>query len=325
MHIEYLYYFRAFSQNMSISKTAARYYMTPQGVSRSIHQLEKDFGVKLTLYQNNAISLTPAGIELSKRLEGFLGEFERVKGSLAGYRLAEVNASSARNRKVVTISVTPCVSMYVSALFNIQKVGLFEFDIRLKETSIASIVPAMDESLDEDSFSIISIPTTEKYRGILREMCEKASLAYTPLFVSPLVVMVSEFSPLAQHAAITPEDARGHSVARYQDTVLGDALDDFILEGDVKTVTNATPVINERIIQDQAISFAPKLVESGDSFLPGTITTVPTEGFFGTEFGMLLTEPARMSPCVKKIVAYLRDRLETEAIQGRFAGTFKLC
>ena len=90
MHIEYLYYFRAFSQNMSISKTAARYYMTPQGVSRAIHQLEKDFGVKLTLYQNNAISLTPAGIELSKRLEGFLGEFERVKGSLAEIGRAHV-------------------------------------------------------------------------------------------------------------------------------------------------------------------------------------------------------------------------------------------
>lgn len=41
MHIEYLYYFRDFSKSLSISKTAAEYYMTPQGLSRALHQLEK--------------------------------------------------------------------------------------------------------------------------------------------------------------------------------------------------------------------------------------------------------------------------------------------
>lgn len=40
MHIEYLYYFRDFSKSLSISKTAAEYYMTPQGLSRALHQLE---------------------------------------------------------------------------------------------------------------------------------------------------------------------------------------------------------------------------------------------------------------------------------------------
>ena len=37
MHVEYLYYFKDFSQTLSISKTAANYYMTPQGLSRAIH------------------------------------------------------------------------------------------------------------------------------------------------------------------------------------------------------------------------------------------------------------------------------------------------
>ena len=61
MHIEYLYYFKDFSRTLSISKTAAHYFMTPQGLSRALHQLEKDFGVTLMTYQNNLISLTPAG------------------------------------------------------------------------------------------------------------------------------------------------------------------------------------------------------------------------------------------------------------------------
>ena len=35
MHIEYLYYFKDFSRTLSISKTAAHYFMTPQGLSRA--------------------------------------------------------------------------------------------------------------------------------------------------------------------------------------------------------------------------------------------------------------------------------------------------
>ena len=69
MHIEYLYYFRDFSKSLSISKTAAEYYMTPQGLSRALHQLEKDFGITLMAYNNNAVTLTPAGKELAERVE----------------------------------------------------------------------------------------------------------------------------------------------------------------------------------------------------------------------------------------------------------------
>lgn len=324
MHIEYLYYFRDFAQNMSISKTAAQYYMTPQGISRAIHQLEKDFGVKLTSYQNNEISLTPAGAELSAQLEGFLDQFEHVKGSLVGYRLAEINSTSDKDRKAVSISVTPCVSMYVSPLLDVQKPGLFDFDVKFKEADIYNIVPSMTSAVDEDSFCITSIPSTEKFHDLMEEMCEKNSLVYEPLFMAPLVLLVSVYSPLAKKKVVAPKDLRGYSVARYQDTVLGDALDDFVLEDDIKTITNATPVINTRIMEDQAISFAPKLVEAGSSFLPDKITTVPTEGFFVTEFGVLLDDLACQSSRVREVIAYLRSKLEREAERGRFAGTFTL-
>ena len=80
MHIEYLYYFKDFSRTLSISKTAAHYFMTPQGLSRALHQLEKDFGVTLMTYQNNLISLTPAGEELSRRIDAIV---ERLDGYIS--------------------------------------------------------------------------------------------------------------------------------------------------------------------------------------------------------------------------------------------------
>ena len=82
MHIEYLYYFRDFSKSLSISKTAAEYYMTPQGLSRALHQLEKDFGITLMAYNNNAVTLTPAGKELAERVEGIIAQYDDARGAL---------------------------------------------------------------------------------------------------------------------------------------------------------------------------------------------------------------------------------------------------
>ncbi len=324
MHIEYLYYFRDFSKNLSISKTAAQYYMTPQGISRAIHQLEKDFGVKLTSYQNNEISLTPAGMELRDQLDGFLEGFEYVKGSLMGYRLAELGARAGSDRKSVNIQVTPCVSMYVSPLLDLQKPGLFDFDVRIIESELNNIAPTVVPDGDAGALFITSIPATAKYRDLIDELCAEQNLVYERLFTSPLVMLTSVFSPLAKKASITPEEVRGYPVARYQDTVLGDALDDFILADSVKTISNATSVLNAQILQGHAIAFAPKLVEVGDAFLPGKVTTVPTEGFFDTEFGLLLHSFPDQPEGVRETVAYLRRKLEEEDAGGRYAGTFSL-
>lgn len=90
MHIEYLYYFRDFSKSLSISKTAAEYYMTPQGLSRALHQLEKDFGITLMAYNNNAVTLTPAGKELAERVEGIIAQYDDARGALTKYKLSEI-------------------------------------------------------------------------------------------------------------------------------------------------------------------------------------------------------------------------------------------
>ena len=123
MHIEYLYYFKDFSRTLSISKTAAHYFMTPQGLSRALHQLEKDFGVTLMTYQNNLISLTPAGEELSRRIDAIVELYDEAKGSLTEYKLADM----APSKGLVRITVTSCVSQYLISLLNLQRPGQFPF------------------------------------------------------------------------------------------------------------------------------------------------------------------------------------------------------
>ena len=257
MHIEYLYYFKDFSRTLSISKTAAHYFMTPQGLSRALHQLEKDFGVTLMTYQNNLISLTPAGEELSRRIDAIVELYDEAKGSLTEYKLADM----APSKGLVRITVTSCVSQYLISLLNLQRPGQFPFEVKLNESNIYRIVPHILSRDQEESFGIISLPMTERYRSYVDELVEDGGMVYEPLFTSPLVAMVSSFSPLARRDAVCPRDVDPYPVARYKDTVLGDALDDYILEDNVKTVTNAGAIIFVQIMEHQAVGFAPKLVE----------------------------------------------------------------
>ena len=50
---------------------------------------------------------------------------------------------------------------------------------------------------------------------------------------------------------VRPSDIDPYPVARYKDSVLGDALDDFIREDNVKTVTNSRDIIVIQILEYQ--------------------------------------------------------------------------
>ena len=319
MHIEYLYYFKDFSRTLSISKTAAHYFMTPQGLSRALHQLEKDFGVTLMTYQNNLISLTPAGEELSRRIDAIVELYDEAKGSLTEYKLADM----APSKGLVRITVTSCVSQYLISLLNLQRPGQFPFEVKLNESNIYRIVPHILSRDQEESFGIISLPSTEKYRALLGELVEANDMVYEPLFDSPLVALVSSFSPLAKNDAVRPGDVDPYPVARYKDTVLGDALDDYIREDNVKTVTNAGGIIYIQIMEHQAVGFAPKIVE-GLRTLPDRVVTKPTEGFFSTEFGLLTAKDARASQRIAAVQDYIRETVAQENRKPRYAGTYEL-
>ncbi|MEG0323766.1 MAG: hypothetical protein RR619_07200, partial [Raoultibacter sp.] len=146
---------------------------------------------------------------------------------------------------------------------------------------------------------------------------------YEPLLSSPLVAMVSAFSPLAKQKFIRPSDIDPYPVARYKDTVLGDALDDYIREDNVKTVTNAGPVLFSQILEHQAVGFAPKLVE-GLRTLPSRVVTVPTEDFFSTEFGLLSTPENRASSHVDTVINYIKKTVIDNCRQPRYANVYEL-
>ena len=72
MNIKELEYFKTVCQHKSITKAAHALYMTPQGLSKIIKNIESEMGASLLNRTGTGISLTEAGAYLYAKLPEFL-------------------------------------------------------------------------------------------------------------------------------------------------------------------------------------------------------------------------------------------------------------
>ncbi|MGI6070488.1 MAG: LysR family transcriptional regulator [Blautia sp.] len=75
MNIKELEYFKTICEEKSITKAARQLYITPQGLSRTIKNLEYEFQTKLLNRNTTGITLTEAGKYLYDHLSDFLGQY----------------------------------------------------------------------------------------------------------------------------------------------------------------------------------------------------------------------------------------------------------
>ena len=91
MNIKDLKWFQEICRLKSITKAAANLYITPQGLSKSIKNLENELGVELLQRTPNGITLTPFGDKLYEKSsvlikdhEDMLYEMEMLKQQESG-------------------------------------------------------------------------------------------------------------------------------------------------------------------------------------------------------------------------------------------------
>lgn len=64
MNIEYLHYFLDVAKTKSITRAAKLNFISPQGMSRAMNELEKELGCELLIRYPNKLALSPVGEEL---------------------------------------------------------------------------------------------------------------------------------------------------------------------------------------------------------------------------------------------------------------------
>lgn len=94
MDIKQLKYFSQICKNANFSKTAKELYITEQGLSKSIKNLENEFGIPLFCKNGNKIVLTKYGVYLKEKSAQIIEEFDSLKCSIE--KMSNVNEKTVR-------------------------------------------------------------------------------------------------------------------------------------------------------------------------------------------------------------------------------------
>jgi len=78
MELRQLYYFVKVAKREHVTRAAEELHVAQSAVSRQIHQLEEELGVKLFLQKGRNLQLTPVGQLFLKRAEAILSDLERA-------------------------------------------------------------------------------------------------------------------------------------------------------------------------------------------------------------------------------------------------------
>ena len=309
MRIEYMKDYLDFCKTKSISKTAMRFYMTPQGISRILHQLEDEFGVKLFVRDGNAVVITEAGRALEEHARAMVSSYDSAQASLGKF---SASAGSADAVDSVCLVSTTCASTYFIDALKLNRRRTLPYSLRLRETNIYRICSYVERASSMMTLGLVSVPLTQKYLDLIDGQMEMHGLEMRPLICSPLAVMMSNENPLANSKSLKHTDVANMPVVCYRDAVLLDALDDFIKEDQVYDITSNSQVLVNQLREWHAISFAPLMARLLDSFDSSSMTIVPFEpgeGFFDTRFGIIGKPEDLEDERTHQLIARIREML----------------
>ncbi len=132
MRLEHIQYFVEIANVGSISLAAKNLYISQQGVSNALHQLEQEVGFPLFTRQKRGVELTSNGKRFYAYAEGFLNEYAKMVAFSENTAFQYGNSS-----KEIFLMTTPLIISFLSTLIysenqpcrHLPKLRLYEGDL----------------------------------------------------------------------------------------------------------------------------------------------------------------------------------------------------
>ncbi len=192
MNNRQLSYFLKVYECGSIKTAAKELFISSQGLSKMIRQLEEDLNVSLFIRSVNGLTPTPAGIELKPRAEKILNEYELMRKGLNDHYA---------NKQVLTILSTPNLLQYVTVRF-----------LKDYQSSVGNTVLNFVEMSD---FAVIEkLKLREVELALIPAPIDTTIFKAEHLFTHRLVAVINKGHPLAQKKVLNLRDLEGQSLAR---------------------------------------------------------------------------------------------------------------
>lgn len=181
-----LKYFLYAASNLSFSKTASHFFISPAAVSKAIAKLEAQIGFALFERHHNSITLTAAGLDFYENAKFIATDYDNA------IQAGQTVARQAGQQLTVGISSIYEARLLTSALNDLRKdhPGL---RITVTHRSLEQLAQGVSDNNIDVAYSF-------------GHMAETPNLQTTTLYHSTYMVGVSATSPVAQQKVLTPAD-----------------------------------------------------------------------------------------------------------------------
>lgn len=207
MRIEHLEYLIKVVENGSITSAANELYISPQGVSQALKQLEKDLSIALFSRKGNKLEPTRAGRLAYESGKKILATNNELRINLNLLRAAKNPNNSEKLTIFATHSANATYLPSVLSAFH----KLYPFvKVHVVETDSKQVLEGLENR--GKAVTLFGLPET-----VFQETLKKQAVApyYHLLLKEKLRVYVAENSPLTSKSAITLEDLRHAPLVLY--------------------------------------------------------------------------------------------------------------
>lgn len=299
MRMEDLRYFVRVAETGSISQVAEECYITQQGLSRIISNLEKELGVRLFFRSNNRIHLTNLGEAAAARAKELDGLYQRMLADISSgiggeERLADLHIYTTQ---LISATVLPKI---LSAL-TLRHPGVNLNIIELTPPEIAD-----EAEFSDNSIGIVSITTFHQAESL---RLGSGELVFETYYEDVLMLGVSENSPLASRRFITTRELAATPLALCNTEVrMAGELLEHQAAPTVALHTSSYDLCRDMISRNQSAGLTSRLRERYSK--TGPVAMVPLEKKITVSYGCIYNPAMPMPPLMETVRALVKLELE---------------
>lgn len=282
----------------SISRAAEQMYITQQGLSRIINNLEKELDVTLFLRRNNTIELTAIGEKVVEHAREICGNYAALLRDINQYQTSALEESDYVIYATPVICITLLPKIFLSLY---QEYPMVKFNV------IETLPPqiADDVELGNNAIGILSIADF-LFRDSHR--LEDQSVCFVPKFRDKLMLNVRKDSVIAKKTSISLEELANIPVALHNTESI--MMEHLLGEAASKVVVHTTnyELCRNMISKGLAAGITSDFL---DYYLPETHTVrVPLEHTVEIAYGCIYAPKALDNPVTKSIVNLVEQELQ---------------
>lgn len=281
MRVEALTLFLSVAQHRSISKAARQNFISQQGASAIIKNLENDLGVSLFDRTPAGLQLTAAGCNIAQEAAKLVDSYRRLQ------MIASLEAIAPADKEL-TIITMPFITNQLEALFSEYEQLTGGVQLRIVERSLFEIIDHYTEDGTE-ALHLIALPT------FMTGIATRIDRDFQPLVPCELMVACSRTSPYAERAQFTRAELASTPLACYNEEFLNRLLAHLLgsQQPSIQMSTSNPAMIGRAVASGSLVTFTDSLsvflsrsdtetvvvpIEDSVEFLVGVLGVVPAQG-----------------------------------------------